>query len=537
MSIRGFRAAETSRLIQNWRTDCGYTAKEIKSYLSTLRGRSRELEKDAPAYKRWLELCATNVVGQGFALKSLPHDGVPWIQDESNPNHWRLDEDAALFLQYHWRQFCNTRDPKTGLTWCDASGRKTDAELDRLNIRTKKRDGEYFIRSIKTSKNPYGIAWQVIRPDHCDHRYCETTKNGNEVRNGVELDKTTGRVVAYYFGTSDRYANCYHGSQALARIPVEEIIHGYTQHDEQQTRGIPEGVSAMVKLKMLEELDISELTAAREDANITRTYEASQNADADAFQDLTEDDNSDAANALIQESEPGQKMVLPPGWTEKLNAPNHPNLDLIGFKSGMMRDVANGFSLEYANFANDWSGVTFSSVRQGTISERDMWIVEQDDFISQCKTPQFLAWLESFLEQPISNPMTSKRYEKFSEHGFTGRRWMWVDPMRDMKAAEIAVDRKWKTNSQVTEEMGGNYAANVEISSAETSMITGDTEETVPPLNGAQIAAALEIMGQYATGAIGEAAALGLLTAAGVPAEAAQNMVSEQTVTVKEESE
>jgi hypothetical protein len=78
--------------------------------------------------------------------------------------------------------------------------------------------------------------------------------------------------------------------------------------------------------------------------------------------------------------------------------------------------------------------------------------------------------------------------------------------------------------------MGTDYADNVEQLKREQLLTAGDSKENVPVLNGAQITAALEVMQNYASGAIGKDAAVGLLTAAGVPAEAAQNMVSKQKV-------
>jgi capsid protein len=183
IAVRGFQAAQTDRLLSGWRSDIGFTPSEIAAHLETLRARCRQMAKDAPAFKRWLELSAINIVGEGFALKSTPHDGIP-----GSPQY-RLDEAAARFIEWHWWRFCNYRDPETGLTWCDAGGRKTDSELDRLNVKTWKRDGEYFIHIVRTAANPYGIAWRVIRPDYCDHTYnVESTATGTVIHNGVEMD-------------------------------------------------------------------------------------------------------------------------------------------------------------------------------------------------------------------------------------------------------------------------------------------------------------------------------------------------------------
>jgi len=480
-AIRSWQAANTDRLLSGWKFDGGYTPSEITSNLEIIRGRSRQMAKDAPHYIRWLQLSAINIVGEGFALQSTPHDGVP------GQSSYRLDESAARFIEYHWWRFCNYRDPRTGLTWCDATGRKNDAAIDRLNVKTKKRDGEYFIHVMKTNANPYGIAWRILRPDWCDHTYnVERTANGNIVLCGVEVSEATRRPVAYYFRTTPSNAYAYNGrGQPLVRIPASEIIHGYRQEDEDQPRGIPEGAGGMVKLKMLEELDRAELTAAREDACSTRSYEANHEASMDGFRDLTLDDNSDAAQALIAEKEPGQQIILPPGWRENINTPQHPNANHGVFKAGMLKDVASDFGVEYANFANDWQGVSFSSVRLGTISERDTWIVEQNDMISQCKTPQFLAWLQSFLTYAVSGGLPIAKLDKFSEHGFRGRRWMWVDPMKDMNAAKMARDHGWKTDTQITEDLGGDFEENLETIKRENERRVVNNVPA-PPLAGQQ---------------------------------------------------
>jgi capsid protein len=91
-----------------------------------------------------------------------------------------------------------------------------------------------------------------------------------------------------------------------------------------------------------------------------------------------------------------------------------------------------------------------------------MRIVEQDDFIADCKTPMFLFWLESFLSFSVSGELPKAKFEKFAEHEFRGRRWMWVDPMKDIAASEICVKRGWKTNTQVAADLGTDYEDNLE---------------------------------------------------------------------------
>ena len=178
VSVRSFAAAKISRLLSGWKMDGGFTACEVSSNLNLIRGRCREMAKDSAYFRRWLQLIAINVVGEGFTFKSTPHD----------PSG-NLDSSAAKIIEQHWWRFCNARDV-SGATYFDATGRKTAAEMDRLNAKTWARDGEFFVHIMRGANNPYGIAFRVLRPDLCDHTYNSSdTGRGTIIHCGVEMSK------------------------------------------------------------------------------------------------------------------------------------------------------------------------------------------------------------------------------------------------------------------------------------------------------------------------------------------------------------
>jgi len=452
IAVRGFAAAETDRMLANWRYDGGFTSQEISAHLGTIRARSRQMFKDSPHYRKFINSCAVNIVGTGFSLKSKPFDGEIWEQ--------RLDERAARIIEYHWRRFCTQRDPETKLTFCDAAGRMTMPQMDRHNAKKWARDGEYFMLP-QVADNEYGITFKRVSADACNHLYnVARLQNGNVVHCGVERDPGTLRAVAYYFSTTPRFATISVMGRPLLRIPASRVIHGFTEEDSEQPRGVPWAHATLVKLKMLDEYDKAELTAARDEACSVRTYFAPKGEE-DQIADLTTDENKEAANALIMEKEPGQAEILPMGWKQEIHTPQHPNRELTNFKSSMQRDVASGFEVEYAGAFNDWARVSFSSVRQGVMSERDVWMIKQDDMIAQNKSLAFLMWLESFLALRVSGDLPQAKFTKFAEHLFRGRRWGWIDPLKDMTAAVIATEKGWKTDTQVTEDLGGDFDDNI----------------------------------------------------------------------------
>ncbi len=439
---RMFAAAEVSRILKPWIWDGGFSNTEIAAALATIRARSRDMAKNSEHYVRWLDLFVANVIGDGVKFKALPGkrgDGKS------------VDARAAAFLNYHWWRWCVSPD------FADVSGRKSFAAICRLCAENWARDGEAFLLIDRAAQNDYGFSLRVVRPDAIDETM-NGTNGSTAIRNGVEIDRRTLRPVAYYF-RADREdpAACLVLDRPVVRIPAAEVLHLYTQHDETQTRGVPLGHAVLKKLKMLDEYNVAELVAARDEANTTGLFFAPLGRDGE-LGEYTEEQDA----ALTMPSEPGTKLKLEPGWDYKTVTPQHPNRELTAFKNSMLRDIASGLGLEYACFANDWGGVSFSSVRAGTIAERDHWKILQAQFIEQVASPVFRAWLASFLKYRTSSPYLPEDFDRLSEHEFRGRTWDWVDPMKDINAAAIAVSHGWKTDTQIAADYGTDFEENLD---------------------------------------------------------------------------
>ena len=441
--MRMFAAAECSRLLAPWKWDGGFSNQEIAAALSTIRRRSRDMAKNSEHYLRWLDLFVANVIGDGVKFKATPS------KSDDDPT---IDDTAAKFLQYHWWKWGST----PGMA--DTTGRKTFNAICRLAAENWARDGEAILLIDRAANNPYGLSLRIVRPDALDETMNGRGPNpGTIIRNGVEVDRVSLRAVAYYLRTNREDPGAsYVLNRPVVRVPAADVLHLFTQHDETQTRGIPLGHAVLKKLKMLDEYNFAELVAARDEANTTGIFSAPIGRDGE----LGEYDDAESA-ALTMPSEPGTKIKLEPGWDYKTVTPTHPNRELTAFKNSMLREIAGGLGLEYACFANDWAGVSFSSVRAGTIAERDHWRILQAQFIEQVASPLFQAWLASFLRLSASNPYIVADYERLAEHEFRGRTWEWVDPMKDVKAAALAVAHGWKTDAQIAADYGTDIDENI----------------------------------------------------------------------------
>jgi len=446
-SMRSFAAAQVSRLIGNWTWDPGFSNTDICHSLAVIRARARDMAKNSEYFARWLQLFRTNVVGaDGFAFKSFAQ------VSETDP---KTDADAAYFVETHFARWAKSPE------WCDVSGRNSLSSALRLAADNWARDGEAFFIIDRYAQNPYGVSLRAIRPDCCDELLNTGAMNGVAIVNGVEVDVRTWRRRAYYFdlARSDPAVGAYMvKGRPRIRVPAEDVIHVYTAHDAQQLRGVSLSHAFLRKLKMLDEYNEAELVAAKDQACSLGYFHAPAGRETE-IKDLGK---SESRNRLEMTKEPGSRIVLPQGWEYKTETPSHPNAMQHAFKSSMLRDIASGGGVEYANFANDWSGVTYSSVRAGTIAERDYWRTCQNELAEKFLDRIFDAWLRSFLKLAASGAYTMEDYGRLVHHSFRGRRWQWVDPMKDVNAAALAVKNGFQTAANVAADYGTDIDENIE---------------------------------------------------------------------------
>ena len=443
--FRAFAAAEVSRTLAAWIFDGGFSNGEIAAQLATIRSRSRERQKNDEYFCNYFRLFKNNVVGQGFTFKAQPSlmAGSP-----------EIDETAKKFLQYHfWKWSKNRRE-------CDLAGRHNLAALFRLMAGNWARDGEAIAIIERNAPTVYGLQLRVVRPDALDETLnARGTSAATIIRNGVEIERATRRAVAYWFRANreDPTAVYIDGSHPVFRVPASDVIHCFSTEDAAQTRGIPLTHASLKKGKMLDDFNQSELVAALDETNTIGTFKDKSGRDpATAGIGQDEEGYTDEEKAAYtQKSEPGTKMWLDGDIDFEWHSPNHPNREVTAFKKTTIRDIACGLGVDYPVFANDLGEANFSSIRAGTIAMRDNWKVLQDDFIDQVVTPVYEAWLASFLARTVASPYVPSDFARLVEHEFRGRTWDWVDPLKDVNAAVIAVEHGWKTNEEVTSQYGG----------------------------------------------------------------------------------
>jgi lambda family phage portal protein len=132
------------------------------------------------------------------------------------------------------------------------------------------------------------------------------------------------------------------------------------------------------------------------------------------------------------------------------------------FIKANLRGTASGLGVAYHSLANDLEGVNFSSIRSGTLEERDCWMVLQEWFAQSVLERIFPQFLDAALTfglavMPNGSSLSVAKREKFSAHQWQGRRWEWVDPKKDIDADLTALDGGIKSPQMIAAKLGVDY--------------------------------------------------------------------------------
>ena len=429
-----FAGAQSNRLTLDWWAAILSADQEIKGNMRTLRARGRELGRNNPVAKQYLNLLASNVVGNaGIRYQARVRNAKGELDAETNKAIERSFAD--------WGKAGN----------CTVDGKLSLRAVQDLVIRAVAMDGEVFVRHVPGISNKHGYAIQLVDADCVDHTYTrDRGKNENEIRLGVEVDGW-GRVVAYYVNPG--HPSDVGGSLVRERIPAEFITHLYDPARVNQTRGVTWFHTVMLAMRILEGYIEAELVAARTGASKMGFLK---------YTDAADYDPPDPSKVKIKfEAAPGTVEMLPPGMEFVEWKLEHPANAFPNFVQAVLRQIATGLGVSYNALANDLVGVNYSSIRSGLLIERDQWRRHQAWFAESFLQPMFDRWLPMAL---LSGELGLKSRDPraFGDGRWQARGWAWVDPLKDVQAAIMAIDAAIDTRDATIAERGGDFEEVIE---------------------------------------------------------------------------
>jgi len=445
---RNYAAAQVNRLTQGWSTISGSANADIFRSLDAVRARSRKLAYDDEYVKHWLRMVKTNVIGpKGFRFQARVQNapGQP-------------DTFANSAIEATYERFC-----KKGVF--DVTGKLDATMFCQLAAVAVARDGEYLVQIVrgKAARNAFGLAFRLLDIDRLDTNLNRAPSEGvNGVRMGVEQDEY-GRPVAYLLRTShpgEVYSPDMVANQSThQRVLAEDIIHDFMADRPEQVRGMPWAHAAMLRLNNLGGYEEAAVIAARVGASKMGFF-TTPDGQADVISTGTDDGTADGAP--VMDADPGTFQTLPEGVQFQAFDPDYPAAMYADFVKANLRGIASGLGVAYHALANDLEGVSFSSIRSGTLEERDAWMLIQEWFATSLLDRVFSEFIKAALAfgqivLPNGSTLPLSKIDKFQAHSWQGRRWEWVDPLRDIQADISAIDAGLKSPQSVADKLGMDY--------------------------------------------------------------------------------
>lgn len=440
MGRRMYAAAKTNRLTSDWRGDDTSADAELVSSLRKLRGRSRQLCRDASYAKRAKRLVVNNVIGSsGIGMQAqLKTNGGALIK--------RMNDE----IEELWDEWCQADQ-------CHIGGRLHFASMERALMAQIFEAGEVFVRLhyVAAGASRIPLTLEVIEAERLADDFAQvgTTVAGNHIRMGVEVDRYY-RPQAYWI--RERHPGEIRWTSPASRpyyerVPAADIIHLAMIERWPQTRGEPWLHSAARRLNDMDGYAEAEIVKSRKQANESGWIETPE--DAEGFAERQDD------GSFEEESEPGVFKVLRPGEEVKQPSPTAPNSAFGDFMRAMLREVSAGAGPSYEAISRDYSQSNYSSSRMGILDDRDEYRFIQWFFIRDFRLLLHKKWLQQAMLARALSTISLEQYasapRKFEAVRYKPRGWTWVDPTTEVEAYIAAIEAGLTTVTDVVAQTAG----------------------------------------------------------------------------------
>lgn len=390
--------------------------------------RSREQYANNDYVKRYVELCRTNIIGA---------DGIS-VQSTVTGLAGQADTLAQAAIEAHWLRFCEAVDPARAMSRSD---------FEQSVIQSCAIDGEAFVLVRRGEQHRNGIAFSLLDPAQCPVDYNDGALN---IRAGIRYSDATLEIpIVYYFRTGQTLNSSYRSGD-LIEISAAECWHIYRREWVGQKRGIPWVATSLGRLRTLEGYENAALINARVGA--TKMGFFSRKSGNSEFVG-----EESASGAIVTDAEPGSFEELPDGYELMDWSPDYPHQQFGEFVNACLRGISVGLGVSHHSLTGDMSGVNYTSSRTALLDERDMWRRLQAWVIGQITRPMFEAVITAGVERGLITIGTAPLRRPIADYTsatYQGRRWAWVDPEKETRAAENAVALGIKSRSAVIRDNG-----------------------------------------------------------------------------------
>jgi lambda family phage portal protein len=432
---RSFAAAKITRQNKDWIHTSHGANWTLYRDLRILRARARDMAKNAPHFRKFLNMAERNVVGhKGIQLQCNATMGTA---KTARPNTQLNSQIELAFWEWSFKENCSV------------SGKLSFARAQKLFIRHLIRDGEVLVQHI-AADNPFGYALKFWSVDWLDETYNEELTNGHRIIMSVEVDENF-RPMAYWLTTPASEINFTNRrARTRTRISADQMTHEYlVDEDESQTRGVTWFSAALLQGKDMHEYTGGVVQQARVTAHSFGFLEK-ESPDETEFTGAEDEEGHEQPVSI--DVSPLSMNELPAGYKFQQFDPKQPTQNHAEFKRSMLLDIAAALDVCGFSLAGDMSAVNYSSARVGLGEERDVWRGLQNVVSEFCRDVYHRWMIAATLTGKVQ--ISSRDFEQLKNPMWRARGWQYVDPQKEIEATSAALQNKLTTWTDAFAERG-----------------------------------------------------------------------------------
>lgn len=435
-----YDASRTGRRTKSWQPTNTGPNSSIQN-LDTMRNRVRDLGRNEWSSEAATRTRTVDIVGTGIVARSTAKN--PQLKAKLN----------AL-----WAESCKEMD---------ADGVLDFHGLTALATRSWDESGEVFAR-IRYRRLSDGLAVpmqvQLIEGDQIP--LLNTTvypglQDGNSIRSGIEIDRIGRRVAVWAYKThpGDGYVSSITDA-SLTRIPIDEILHIFQPKRPGARRGVPNGISTVIKGKNVADYD----DAVTEKAKIQNLFSGvitrpapapgMENVDPVTGQII---EYADGSNSPMVGLEPGGMIELAPGENIVFSSPPPVGVGYNDFMRQQYLAISSGRSVPYELLTGDIVNVSdrtlrviIQNYRRGI--ESDQWLTVIPMLCQKIRDK----WIDSCV---LAGLISISEVEDARCVEWSPQAWAYIHPVQDAQSKIMEINAGIASRDDVIASRGNDAEA------------------------------------------------------------------------------
>ena len=457
----GLEGAErTSRETANWVTATIPPDRAINSVKPMADSRAKDMVINDGYARGAVQSHMDSIVGAQYRLNAK----IAWKMIPGATKEWADEAQKVIEDRFHLIA-------ESDACYLDAAGMNTFTGTIRLGVAGFVMTGEVLVTSEwdRSVGRPLKTCFQSVDPSRLKNPYWETdTVN---LRRGVKVD-ARGKPVGYNIERTHPnsfWMGDYRESESVY-IPRykpwgrPQVIHLIEQLFPDQHRGVADMISTLKRMRMTKHLQ----EVVLQNAVINATYVAAveselptaemivamggDNSSPDALNDaigaylsglqkyLGGSENIALDGAMIPNLYPGTKLNM-----KTLGTPGGVGTD---FEASLLRSVAAGLGLDYAEFSRDYSKMSYATAKLSTETTRRFMRSRKKSVADRLANAMYGNVLEEFIAQgevPLPRGFTRDDYyrplmrDAFSKCAWIGTGTGQIDELKETQAAILRI--------------------------------------------------------------------------------------------------